>query len=927
MLVRLPRWILVLLLLLPLGALPHAQPAARDAQRTRAAAPSSDADFAASVREWTTGPEFMSPLVDHLPVVKGLPTPKDVLGYHVGAPKRLTKTADALAYYRALEKASPRIRVTTIGKTDEGREVNVVYIASESTMKQLDTHIASLGRLADPRGLTEDEARRLIATTPPMYHLMAGLHSAETGPPEMLMELAYRLVAEDTPLVRQVRDRIIVSFTPASDPDGRDRYVDWYRKYMVDIAEEKDRITGPPYWGKYIFHDNNRDINYSQVTLRAHLDWYLKTHPPVMHDLHESVPFLYTFSGQAPQNPNLDPIVYGELPMFANFEMMQLTKYGMPGVWTHGFVDMWSPGYLAFMSSNHNGLVRMYETFGNGGATTMKRRVAPPDGGAGQTSREWYRPLPPYKEVTWSMRNNTNYMQTAVLSALQYASAFPEVLVENFYKKSKNSLESGRTEAPYAYVVPAGQPDQTRVDMLLSLLMRQGIEVSRATAELKVGDATYPAGSYVIRRDQPYGRLVKTLLEKQTFPDPSLRTYDDTGWTMGLMLQVDVKAIADKTVLDAPVTRVTDLARSGSVAGTASPAAWVVPHHGSNDMVRLRLALGASVDVRAATASFKVGDASYPAGSFLVPASAGAAFTDAVTRLGLQATGLAEMPQAATVAVDLPRLAMFTTWGRTQEVGWVRHAFDTFGIPYDLIYKERIRQGGLRQAYDVILVPNQATTGKSLVYDIERKGKPLAYKKDAQFPSLGTYGESDDITGGMGLEGVLELQKFVEDGGVLITLGASSYMPAEFGLQRTVTATRPTGAFYAPGPIVEVELLRPEHPIFFGYGKTKLPVRYANGPLFQVPAEEATDQVLMRFTGGDEGVLSGLMRGSAEIRRRPALVDTPMGKGRVVAFATNPCYRWQNHGEFGMLFNAAVLFWNDVPAKKATTPTTVTAER
>jgi hypothetical protein len=174
---------------------------------------------------------------------------------------------------------------------------------------------------------------------------------------------------------------------------------------------------------------------------------------------------------------------------------------------------------------------------------------------------------------------------------------------------------------------------------------------------------------------------------------------------------------------------------------------------------------------------------------------------------------------------------------------------------------------------------------------------------------------------------VLELQKFVEDGGVLITLGASSYMPAEFGLQRTVTATRPTGAFYAPGPIVEVELLRPEHPIFFGYGKTKLPVRYANGPLFQVPAEEATDQVLMRFTGGDEGVLSGLMRGSAEIRRRPALVDTPMGKGRVVAFATNPCYRWQNHGEFGMLFNAAVLFWNDVPAKKATTPTTVTAER
>jgi hypothetical protein len=252
-------------------------------------------------------------------------------------------------------------------------------------------------------------------------------------------------------------------------------------------------------------------------------------------------------------------------------------------------------------------------------------------------------------------------------------------------------------------------------------------------------------------------------------------------------------------------------------------------------------------------------------------------------------------------------------------VGWVRHAFDTFEIPYELIYKERIRQGDLRAAYDVILVPTQATTGKALVYDVERKAGPLAYKQDPQFPSLGQYGESDDITGGMGLEGLLELQKFVEAGGVLVTLGGSSYMPAEFGLQRTVTATRPTGAFYAPGPIVQVELTRPEHPIFFGYSATKLPVRYANGPLFQVASEDEA-QVLMRYTGGDDGVLSGLMRGASEIRRRPALVETPLGRGRVVAFATNPCYRWQNHGEFTMLFNAALLFWNDAPtpARKST---------
>ena len=156
-----------------------------------------------------------------------------------------------------------------------------------------------------------------------------------------------------------------------------------------------------------------------------------------MHELHESEPFMYTFSGQAPQNPTLDPILYGELPWFSNFEMEQMIKYGMPGVWTHAFVDMWSPGYLGFMASNHNGMMRMYETFGNGGANTMHRRVVTPPGpggpagggggrGGGMTTREWYRPLPPYQEVDWSMRNNTNYEETGVLSALQLTSAFPE---------------------------------------------------------------------------------------------------------------------------------------------------------------------------------------------------------------------------------------------------------------------------------------------------------------------------------------------------------------------------------------------------------------------------------------------------------------------------------------------------------------------
>jgi hypothetical protein len=871
-----------------------------------------DEDFARSVKEWTTKPEFISPLVDHLPKVAGVPSPKDVLGYHIGMPQKLTYTEGIYRYFRALAEKSPRLKVFNAGKSDEGRDILVVAIANEETIRNLEQYRGSLAQLADPRRLSEEQAREVIGKAKPVYHITAGLHSGETGPPEMVMEFAYRLAVEDSPLINAIRDNVIVMITPVLEPDGRDRYVDWYYRHKIEEKSEDDRITGPPYWGKYIFHDNNRDINYSQVTMKASLDWYLQWHAPIVHDLHESIPFLYTFSGQAPQQPTLDPILYGELPWFSNFEMAQMIKYGMPGVWTHGFVDMWSPGYLGFMSSNHNGILRMYETFGNGGANTMKRQVAPPTG-AGQTSREWYRPSPPYKEVVWSMRNNTNYMQTGVLSALQLTSQFPTVILENFYRKSRNSIEAGKNEAPHGFVIPPHR-DMTRVATLVNLLRTQGIEVGRASAEVKLKEGVFPAGSYVIKRDQPYGRLAKILLEKQNFPDPSLRTYDDTGWTMGLMIQTEVKEIADKAILDVATQPVSRIELAGTINGDAGAAAYAVAHNGANHLITLRYRLK-DLKVSAAESSFTSGNTEFPAGTFIITAKQNgkdlfAQVKGAVTSLGLTAAALNEAPAVPMHEVDLPRLALYSMWGSTQEVGWVRHALDKFEVPYDLIYKERVKQGNLRKDYDVIVMPNQGGSGKRIVFDIESKGKPLAYTKTDRFKTMGMYGESEDITGGMGLAGVVEFEKFLSSGGLLITLGTASFFPAEFGLTPTIDAGRTSPQFYAPGPIVEAEILQTRHPIFYGYDKKTISVRYANGPLLNVPERNRAQQILMRFSGGDKAVLSGLMRGANEIVNRPAIADVPAGGGRVLLFATNPCYRWQNHGEFGLLFNS-LLHFND----------------
>ncbi len=930
-----------------------------------------DPDFARSVREWTTKPEFSSPLVDHLPKGGAVPSPKDVLGHHIGEPKKLTYYADILKYYRALAAASPRVKVISIGKSNEGRDLVVVFVGGDESIKNLETYRGYLAQLADPRKITDAQAKEIVAKAKPIYHLSGGLHSGEVGPSEMLMELAYRVAVEDSPLIKKIRDNVIVSITPVADPDGRDRNVDWYYKYGINETEGRTTGTGVPYWGKYIFHDDNRDINYSQVEMRALLDWYLQWHPPIMHDLHQAQTLLYTFSGQAPQNPNLDPILYGELPMMANFEMAQMAKYGMPGVWTHGYVDMWSPGYLAFMSSNHNGMIRMYEIQGTSGANTTRLRLGNPNGpgsggpavpasgastGSGraggpgapapdaaaitagrsnQAQRDWFRPWPATGEFDWSLRNNTNYGETGVLTALQYTAAFPDVILSNFYQKSRNSIEAGKTDAVAGFVIPAGQRDMTRVERLVNLLRMQGIEVGSAKSEVRLKEGTFPAGSYVIKRDQPYGRLAKNLLEKQTYPDPVTRTYDDASWTMGMMSQTDVKEIGDKAVLDLGVTPLTaDVKLAGTVSGSGS--LFAVAHYGSNNMITLRYRLK-DLKVQAAEKEFKQGGVTFPAGSFLVSGDA-AKVRQAVEALGLTAVGLSSAPEVPMHDLDLPRLAVYSTWGSTQDVGWVRFAFDKFEVPYDLIYKDRVREGNLKNAYDVIVIPHQGGSAKRLVFDVDSRGTAISYKKSEQFKNLGMYGESDDITGGMGVEGVAEFDKFAKAGGVLVTLGTSSFFPAEFGLTPKVDAARTSAAFYSPGAIIDAEILQPDNPIFYGYDKKIIPVRYGNGPLLTVqtntnpfeppPATPPPTPpgVLMRYPGGDDHVLSGLMRGANEIRNRPAIVDQPSGKGRVIMFAGNPCYRWQNFGEFNMLFNTLLNF-NDIKIAPATPATSTAAAR
>ena len=1005
------RWVLAASLLLVLLA-GTVTPAQQWVTETRDPKQAQDEDFAKAYKEWTGEARYGSPLVDHLPRVPGIPTPKDVLGYHIGAPQKLTYYADILKYYRALAAATPRVKVETIGRSDENRELVVVWVSSDANIKNLQQNRDNLAKIADPRGLSDAQIKQLIATTKPQYHLMGGLHSGETGPSEMLMELVYRLATETSPFISGIRDNVIVSVTPVADADGRDRNVDWFYRGLemqqLAAAGAPAGAGGPggpaagggggggvPYWGKYVYHDNNRDINLSQVSMRAITNWYYTAHPPIMHDLHESLTLLYTYSGGPPQNPNLDPLLFAELSFYANWELSQMTKWGMPGVYTHAFMDGWSPGYLGSVAYNHNGMMKMYETQsgrdltgttgttgttgaagaaagggrgaaaggrgaagggvaaagggrgggrGAGGDTAVAGggagagQGAPPAGRAGGAGagggragggagggvptgrgggqdREWYRGIqvPPNAVANFTRRNNTNYMQTGVLSSLQLLSMFPNLALENFYTRTKNSMEAGVSAPPHAYVIPV-QRDMTKPAELVRILRLQGIEVGTANAEIKIGDATYPAGSYVIKAGQPYWRLAKNLLERQDYPDPALRTYDDSGWSMGLAFNVDVKEIRDKAILDAPTTLVKSDALKGKVTGTGT-AALVVPHYGSNNMISFRYKLR-NVAMKVAEKSFTADGVEYPAGSFIVTGSAAdmQAAKTAADGLGLTAAALAAAPTVATHDADAPRVAIYSQWSGTQELGWYRHAFDQFGIPFDLIYKERVAKGNLKADYDVILMAAQTINRQSVM--AQPAARPQPYLKSDKYKFLGMYGETPDMSGGFGQAGVDAFEKFLEAGGTLITTLGAVRFPIEFGFARSVDTDNVTG-LNAQKPLVQAEIVKTDHPAFYGYADKIIPVKYGQGQQVFRYGVADQDKVLARFVGGQDSVLSGLGEGADALRQRAFAMDIPeafRGKGRVIMFSGNPVYRWQNHGEFNMVFNS-IINWNDTGSK------------
>ncbi len=800
-----------------------------------------DQHYTDQILKYTTDKSFVSPLVNYLPASKTVPTPEKVLGDVSGAPDMLPYAEDVYKYFRMLEAASPRVKVFSIGHTEEGREMIAAAIADPELLAGAKQNDARLAQLADPRtiGMDDAKARDLIDKSYPVYYITGTIHSPETGAPTALMEMAYRLAVDDAPYIRYIRSHMIVLITPVVEVDGRDRMVDIYKWHKAHPNEQWPHLL---YWGHYVAHDNNRDAMGMTLDLsRNVLDTYLRFHAQVLHDLHESVPFLYDNTvGDGPYNAWVDPTLADEWAELGWNNVAQMQGFGMPGVFTHGDFDTWSPGYLMFLAAMHNGISRLYETFGNGGADTEKRILTPEE-----YSRTWYRQNPPLPIVNWSQRDNNNYEETALLSTISYFSQHTHHFLENYYSKSKRSIEKPTLEGPVAYAIPPDAAQTNRTVELLKVLERQHVEVQQLSAAAatsvpgeKRGDKpkqeTLAAGTIVVRMDQPYSRIADALLDHQFWApdDPQKHPYDDTGWSFTDLFHVKVLRLTDAGILKAGMTPVSDAA---ALAGKLDGAGTVVAVANTGQVSLLSLIYRLKgANIRAVEKPFDAAEKHFAAGSLLISDVADDRLTSALHDLALDGVRLSVTPAVPAHPVAAPRVAFMHTWLATQTEGWWRYAFDTVGVPFDYINTQTVaKEGDLRAKYDVIVfAPVGRASTQEVIDGMPMWNNPLPWQKSDLTPNLGRLDGTADMRPGLGYDGLEHLKKFVEEGGLLITCEDTAQFAIDTGLAPGVSVAS-RGDARVVGTVLNTVFVDRESPVAAGYD-LNLPVMSANGMAFNV---------------------------------------------------------------------------------------------
>src|ERR1700723_179189 len=518
---------------------------------------------------------------------KSITSPESEFGFKPGTDRKLADWKQLTAYFKKLSSESDRIRYEEVGKTTEGRPFITVTISSPENLAHLAEYQEIQTKLADPRTTSPEQAQKLIAEGKTVLVVTCNIHSTEIASSQTATEFAYRLATGDTPEILSILNNTIVVLVPSLNPDGQQRVVDWYKKYLGTPYEGTSPVV---VWHHYVGHDDNRDwSSFTQVETRLAVEKVINPwHPQILYDIHQmgsNGPRIYLPPWVDPVDPNVDPILVESMNALGTNTALEIGQTGKQGVLIHGVYDFWSPlrDYIAL----HNGLRVLTESASVDIATPVNTPFERLDHGIGYDAKvaAWNFP-DPWKGGAWHLSDIVDYQLDAFFSIANNAAEFRERYLNNFYQIGVRAVN--RKSGPYAYVIPAEQTDSAVTARLINILRTGDVDVEKASSDFDAEGKHYSSGSYIVRLAQPYGGFAKTLLEIQDYPNiaeypggPLQRPYDVTAQTLPLLFGVSAVEVKDKfEAATEPIT--TAKPAPGRIEGHSSVGYLIADHTNSS---------------------------------------------------------------------------------------------------------------------------------------------------------------------------------------------------------------------------------------------------------------------------------------------------------------------------------------------------------
>ena len=847
-----------------------------------------------------------------------IPSPEQFFGHQMGADRKLANWDKLHEYYQVLAKGSNKMRLVELGKTSEGRPYIALFISSAANLANLDRYKQINARLADPRGLSEAEARKLVAEGKSVIIQSFALHSSEVAAAQTAAEFVYDSLTRSDSEAQQILDNVISIVMPSINPDGTQMIADWYMKYVGTPHE----ASGLPWlYQKYAGHDNNRDGFALNLPESQHLGrlMYREWIPQAYVDHHQmgsGNARLYIPPYAEPIRPDGDPLVWREMAWWGAHMGNRLEAAGKTGVIGSAIYSGWGHMGFHWITPFHNIAGMLTESASARLATPM---FLHPDQLRGGT-----RGLPEYASQTtmpslwpggwWRVRDIVEQQKIAAWATVDLAARNRETVLWNMYLKGTRQTERGAAGAVKAYVIAANQHDPLTVKKFVNMLINSGVEVQQSKAQLITDGRVYGPGSFVISMAQPKQGLVRWMLGRTFYPDNSytrdkennpIRPYDMSTDTFTEFMGVKSDPVgetitADLVKLTAHVPLAGALRSADGRADAPSSASTFVLSTKLNDSFRaVNLLFDKGATVRRIA---KSGDG-FTAGDFIV-SGASAGLADVARQTGVDFIATATAP-AATYEVRKPRVAMYQRYGGgNMDEGWTRLMFEQFNVPFKTIMDAEIKTGNLNAAHDVIILP--ADSAAAMLGE-----RPANAPPDITPP---------EYRSGFGADGVKALQAFVQKGGTLVTFAQAGDLPIQrFGLPvRNVVGSLASKEFWSPGSTLRVRF-DTSNPIAFGMPNEGLALFMMPGQVYEVTSTDNSQDVEIVATYIERDILqSGWLLGEQNIAKKAAAVTVKHGAGKVVLFGFRPQHRDQTHGTFKLVFNALL---GASSAPRATTTT------